>query len=135
MSDEDEIVVHLPDFDPVDVDHFINSIYGWREHKDDIFITQLHKLLHFGTHWMEGSCNKAAVNVDQGRFDDFTTKDNDKAVEYFTVECRIDADIGGRAGQSSVNKRKFMKIYGKFRELLKKKMVIIKMQRKNKTNE
>ena len=49
---DEEIVVHLPDFDPVDVDHFINSIYGWREHKDDIFITQLHKLLRFGTHWM-----------------------------------------------------------------------------------
>ena len=69
VSDEDEIVVHLPDFDPVDVDHFINSIYGWREHKDDIFITQLHKLLQFGTHWMgKGPDFDVDIPMDQAQF-------------------------------------------------------------------
>ena len=69
LSNDEEIVVHLPDFDPVDVQHFINSIYGWREHKDDIFITQLHKLLQFGTHLLN-KLPKLDKNVDVEDFMD-----------------------------------------------------------------
>ena len=65
LEDQEEIVVHLPDFDPVDVHHFINSIYGWREHKDDIFITQLHKFLQFGTGLIENGVKMDNLNKDE----------------------------------------------------------------------
>ena len=65
LSNEDEIVVHLPDFDPVDVQHFINSIYGWREHKDDIFITKLHKFFQFGTGLIENGVKLDSMNKDE----------------------------------------------------------------------
>ena len=86
LCNEDEIVVHLPDFDPVDVDHFINSFYGWREHKDDIFITQLHKLLYFGTHWIEGS----SIGSNNPNIKEASVEAS--PVEHIAVECQDIAD-------------------------------------------